>query len=68
MDKHTRRYMYERFDMEGDYIDSYELANAIKDSCGEDDYAYLSSAISYLDDDVERNVLKEALTKRKLGL
>jgi hypothetical protein len=63
MDKHTRRYMYEQHDMW--FINARDLADVIKD--GEYEAGYLYDAIDCLDSEVERKVLKEELTRRRLG-
>jgi hypothetical protein len=63
MDKHTRRYLYETYDISTP--NAYDLADVIKG--GEYESGYIFDAIDCLDSEVERKVLKEELTRRRLG-
>lgn len=67
MDKHTRRYLWERFDYLGEEANAYEIGHLINQAESKDDYAYLSSAADYLEDDFAKKILKEQLFKKQMG-
>lgn len=64
MDKHTRRYMYENHDIWE--LNARDVADVIKG--GTYEVGYLSDAIDCIDNEIERKVLKEELTRKRLGL
>jgi hypothetical protein len=45
MDKHTKRYLFERFDHSGEQVGMGDIMNFLDQSSGHDDMTYLSSAI-----------------------
>ncbi|MER2057326.1 MAG: hypothetical protein ABTA16_00800 [Niallia sp.] len=67
MDKHTRRYLYQRFDYMNEEANAYEIGDLINQANSEDDYIYLNSAANSVEDDFAKKILKEQLFKKKMG-
>ncbi|WP_312093830.1 hypothetical protein [Niallia sp.] len=67
MDKHTRRYLYQRFDYMNEEANAYEIGDLINQANSEDDYIYLNSAANQVEDDFAKRILKEQLFKKKMG-
>lgn len=67
MDKHTRRYLGETFGMYSEEVDFFSLADCVNQAESEDDFAYISHAVLDISDEIERNVLKEQLLKKRMG-
>lgn len=67
MDKHTRRYLYQRFDYMNEEANAYEIGDLINQANSEDDYIYLNSAANQVEDDFAKRILKEQLFKKQMG-
>lgn len=67
MDKHTRRYLYQRFDYMEEKANAFEIGRLINQAESNEDYAYLSSAADHVEDDFAKQMLKEQLFKKKMG-
>jgi hypothetical protein len=66
LDKHTRRYLYERFGI-GESFDSHQLAEAINKADSSHDITYLFDATYSMSNDVEQKVFQEQLVKKRYG-
>lgn len=67
MDKHTKRYLFDFFDLETDEPDFYDLASCVNRAESGDDFIYLSHALKDIEDETEQKVLKDRLLKKQLG-
>lgn len=67
MDKHTRRYLYQRFDYMNEEANAYDIGDLINQANSEDDYIYLNSAANQVEDDFAKRILKEQLFKKQMG-
>lgn len=65
MDKYTKRYLMDCHGVYGN-VNAYDLASIIKHK--EYDDLYVRDAVESLDNEMERFVLLEEITKRRLGL
>lgn len=67
MDKHTKRYMSERFGFYGEQMDFSDLMSCVRDAEREDDFIYLSHAIKDLSSE-ERNYMRMKLWDKQYGI
>lgn len=68
MDKHTRRYLFEKFGHVTEGLGLDDLAHYINQAeKGSEDFAYLHSAVNEIEDETYRKVYKEQLLKKQMG-
>lgn len=59
--------MFEYFKMETEEIGYWDIATCIEDAHTTDDIWFLSNVIDTVDDQLQKDILKERLLKKQLG-
>lgn len=67
MEKHTRRYMSERFGVHQESMDLQDMMNVLAESEPGDDYGFIQTAIDSQFTGIERDYLQIKLWDKRFG-